>query len=62
MVCHKSRRVQSVMSAKKLFLVSDNLNLTFNLSKIPHKKQEYIHSTIQIYKFLIYTNFNREGF
>ena len=58
MVCHKSRRVQSVMSAKKLFLVSDNLNLTFNLSKFPYKqkREESCQTKIQLKIQLKYIN------
>ena len=58
MVCHNSRRVQSVMSAKKLFLVSDNLNLTFNLSKFPYKqkREDSCQTKIQLKIQLKYIN------
>ena len=38
------------LSAKKLFLVSDNLNLTFNLSKFPYKqkREESCQTKIQL--------------
>ena len=48
----------AVVSAKKLFLVSDNLNLTFNLSKFPYKqkREESCQTKIQLKIQLKYIN------